>query len=74
MIDSKNEDFIKKIKERALRSLKIEEIYLNSKSYSETIKYLQKQKYLKFAYGSNFIEQRRNNEKKMDFKTFIMDC
>ena len=48
MIDSKNEDFIKKIKERALRSLKIEEVYLNSKSYSETIKYLQKQKYLKF--------------------------
>ena len=48
MIDSKNIDFIKKIKERASRSLKIEEIYLNTKSYSETIKYLQKQKYLEF--------------------------
>ena len=48
MIESENRDFIKKIKERASRSLKIEEIYLNTKSYSETIKYLQKQKYLEF--------------------------
>jgi len=48
MIESKKRDFIKKIKERASRSLKIEEVYLNSKSYSETIKYLKEQKYLKF--------------------------
>jgi len=68
MIESENRDFIKKIKKRASRSLKIEEIYLNGKSYSETIKYLQKQKYLKFAYESNFIEQRRNNEKKWVLK------
>ena len=40
MIESENRDFIKKIKKRASRSLKIEEIYLNGKSYSETIKYL----------------------------------
>ena len=68
MIESENRDFIKKIKKRASRSLKIEEIYLNGKSYSVTIKYLQKKKYLKFAYGSNFIEQRRNNEKKWVLK------
>ena len=48
MIKSRNKDFIEKIKNRAERSLKIEEVYLNSKFYSETINYLQKQKYLKF--------------------------
>ena len=48
MIESRNKDFIEKIKNRAERSLKIEEVYLNSKFYSETINYLQKQKYLKF--------------------------
>ena len=49
MIESENRDFIKKIKERASRSLKIEEVYLNSKSYSDAIKYLQDQKYLEFT-------------------------
>ena len=48
MIESRNKDFIEKIKNRAERSLIIEEVYLNSKFYSETINYLQKQKYLKF--------------------------
>ena len=34
MIESRNKDFIEKIKNRAERSLKIEEVYLNSKFYS----------------------------------------
>ena len=42
MIKSKNKDFIDKIKDRAARSLKVEEVYLNSKFYSETMNYLQK--------------------------------
>ena len=49
MTRSTNKDFIEKIKNRAERSLKIEEVYLNSKFYSEAINYLQKQKYLKFS-------------------------
>ena len=49
MIKSKNKDFIDKIKDRAERTLKVEKIYLNSKFYSETMNYLQKQKYLKFS-------------------------
>ena len=48
MPKSRNKDFIEKIKNRAERSLKIEEVYLNSKFYSETINYLLKQIYFKF--------------------------
>ena len=48
MTKSRNKDFIEKIKNRAERSLKIEKVYLNSDFYSETINYLQKQRYLKF--------------------------
>ena len=56
MIKSKNKDFIDKIKDRAARSLKVEKVYLNSKFYSETMNYLQKQKYLKFPSINKVLE------------------
>lgn len=58
MIRSTNKDFIEKIKNRAERSLKIEEVYLNSKFYSEATNYLQNQKYLKFPSINKIL---RNN-------------
>ena len=56
MIKSKNKGFIDKIKDRAARSLKVEKVYLNSKFYSETMNYLQKQKYLKFPSINKVLE------------------
>jgi len=56
MIKSKNKDFIDKIKDRATRSLKVEEVYLNGKFYFETMNYLQKQKYLKFSSINKVLE------------------
>ena len=49
MKENKSKGFIEKIKHRANRSLKIEEVYLGNKFYSETINYLRKQKYLEFS-------------------------
>jgi len=48
MIENKDKDFIEKLKQRAERSLKVEEVNPNSQLYIETINYLRKQKYLKF--------------------------
>ena len=56
MNKSKNKDFIDKIKDRAARSLKVEKVYLNSEFYSETMNYLQKQKYLKFPSINKVLE------------------
>ena len=56
MNENKGRYFVDKIKNRAGRSLKIEEVYLDSKLYSETIDYLQKQKYLKFSKINKILE------------------
>ena len=48
MTENKDKDFIGKLEQRAERSLKVEEVNLNSQLYIETINYLRKQKYLKF--------------------------
>ena len=48
MIENKDKDFIGKLKQRAERSLKVEEVNLNSQLYIEAINYLREQKYLKF--------------------------
>ena len=78
MIKSKNKDFIDKIKDRAERTLKVEKIYLNSKFYSETMNYLQKQKYLRFPSINKVLENSFisgyplgyiiTNEKKLNIK------
>ena len=49
MNENRNEDFIEKIKYRAARSLKVEEVHLNGKFYQETISYLKNQKYIKYT-------------------------
>ncbi len=48
MKENTNKDFFKKIQKRAERSLKVEEVNLNSELYNETIDYLKKQKYINF--------------------------
>ena len=55
MSENTNKDFFKKIQKRAERSLKVEEVNLNSELYSEAIEYLKKQKYIKFHCTSRVI-------------------
>ena len=63
MNETINKDLVEKITDRARRNLKIHEVYLNSELHNETIKYLQKQKYLEFwginkVLKNNFISTR----------------
>ena len=44
MSKNNKDDFVEKIKNRAKRTLKIEEVYLNGKFYEETISYQAVQK------------------------------
>ena len=48
MNQNANKDFFEKIQQRAERSLKVEEVNLNSQLCNEAINYLKKQKYIKF--------------------------
>lgn len=56
MSKPKDKDFFEKAKSRAERFLKIEKVYLNSKSYSLAISYLQNQKYLEFTSIDKLLE------------------
>ena len=49
MSKNNKDDFVEKIKDRAKRTLTIEEVHLNGKYYEETISYLKEQKYIKFT-------------------------
>ena len=48
MSENTNKDLLKKIQKRAERSLKVQEVNLNSELYNEAVNYLKKQKYIKF--------------------------
>ena len=44
MSENTNKDLLKKIQKRAERSLKVQEVNLNSELYNEAVNYLKKQK------------------------------
>tara|TARA_B100000029_G_C17543480_1_gene947573 strand:- start:104 stop:1018 length:915 start_codon:yes stop_codon:yes gene_type:complete len=56
MNQKKNQELIEKIKDRAKRSLKIKEVYLESKTYDKAREYLKKQKYLEYSKVSSILK------------------